>query len=240
MIIDDFVMLGRTEPQQTRNSGVTVCSAGYSPTLGQFIRVYPIAIHHHVPRWSVCRIEVERTSDARSESWSLRNGSIELLRTLSEREQQQLKTELFAQRSASIRELNQQRRSLGVLAPTQLHGAWRSREQAARDYVQLEMDIDTRTQQLYHPDETPTLHILNEDHSRNTLQLRDWGCVEFMRKYVQTGRHRKDELWDALHIHKPQLVFVGNMRHHPTSWLAISIFSHALETQRRTTQTSFI
>ncbi len=41
MIIDDFVMLGRTEPQQTRNSGVTVCSAGYSPSLGQFIRVYP-------------------------------------------------------------------------------------------------------------------------------------------------------------------------------------------------------
>jgi len=41
--IDDLIMLGRGAPDTMRDGRVTICAAGWSPTLG-FVRIYPTSI----------------------------------------------------------------------------------------------------------------------------------------------------------------------------------------------------
>jgi hypothetical protein len=70
MIIEDFIMLGRTEPTQSKKHGIVVCSAGYSRELQQFVRIYPLPMRANPIRaWSQCTIPLRRpTDDNRKES----------------------------------------------------------------------------------------------------------------------------------------------------------------------------
>ncbi len=66
MILDDFVMLGKTVPEPNSDGRVFVCSAGVSPTLRQLVRVYPLARGGAPARWSVNAVKLERNpKDAR-------------------------------------------------------------------------------------------------------------------------------------------------------------------------------
>lgn len=227
IILDDFIMLGRTEPQKTKNNGITVCSAGYSETLRSLIRVYPIDIEVSIPKFSVCRVKLVRNSDARAESFKLADEKENMIVTgkLSKKEQENLKQALFKKKSPSIKDLNQRRASLGILVPKQISGHWKSKQVLQQEKFQLEMDIGAKDKPLFNMPDVPLLKIVNEDEGINNLQLRDWGCSEFIRRYVVTGRYSKDELWDALHFDKPQMLLVGNMRHFPNNWLVISTFT---------------
>ncbi len=42
MTVEDFVVLGRTVPEDSQKYGKKVCMAGYSPSLSQLLRVYPL------------------------------------------------------------------------------------------------------------------------------------------------------------------------------------------------------
>lgn len=72
MILEDFVMLGKTAPETDRQGRVTVCSAGWSPELRQLVRVYPLAKDNCPPDFSVSRVRLERNhKDSRGESWKI-------------------------------------------------------------------------------------------------------------------------------------------------------------------------
>lgn len=240
IIVDDFIMLGRTEPQQTKNSGITVCSAGYSETLRSLVRIYPIDIGVSIPKFSVCQAKLVRNSDIRNESFRLADEPNNLLVTgrLTKKEQDSLKEKLFKSKSESIGALNNCRASLGILVPSRISGYWKSKAALSKENFQLEMDIAPKDKPLFNMPEVPLLKVTNEDGSVNNLQLRDWGCSEFIRRYVLPGRYAKDEIWNALHFDKPQMLLVGNMRHFPTSWLAISTFTLTGVSQQKTLQTT--
>lgn len=215
IVVDDFIMLGRTFPQDTKNSGVTVCSAGYSETMRSFIRIYPIPITQKVPKYSVCTVELCRGSDVRRESFKLwdENKSLKVIRKLSKKEQAQLLDRLFSIRSKSINHLNQCRASLGVITPSLINGNWKGK-------------VTKNDKPLFDMPEVPLLQIKNEDNSPNNLQLREWGACEFIRKFILTGKYEKDELWDALNFDKPQMLLVGNMQNHRNAWLTIATFPY--------------
>ncbi len=42
--VEDFVVLGRTVPEDSKRYGKKICMAGYSPDLNQFLRVYPLML----------------------------------------------------------------------------------------------------------------------------------------------------------------------------------------------------
>lgn len=72
MILEDFVMLGKTAPETDRQGRVTVCSAGWSPELRQLVRIYPLAVENCPPDFSVSQIRLERNAkDTRMESWKI-------------------------------------------------------------------------------------------------------------------------------------------------------------------------
>ena len=72
MILEDFVMLGKTTPETDRQGRVTVCSAGWSPELKQLVRVYPLSTKKAPPDFSVSQVRLERNSrDTRPESWKI-------------------------------------------------------------------------------------------------------------------------------------------------------------------------
>lgn len=237
MQIDDFIMLGRTEPQQTKNHGVTVCSAGYSQTLNQLIRIYPIPMSVNIPRFSLCCVNLERGQDSRQESFKLCSGdSIKVERKLSKIEMQGLKKKLYQMRSPSINSLNKDRKSLGIISPLTISGDWKSKKQLKNLGVQLEIDIANNGNPLFNMPDVPLLKIVNEDGSLNNLQLRDWGCSEFIRKFVVSQKYKKDDLWDALHFDQSQIVLVGNMRFFPSRWLAIATIVYPFAAQSLYTQ----
>jgi hypothetical protein len=52
------------------------------------------------------------------------------------------------------------------------------------------------------------------------LQLREWGCYEWIRKQ----RDNAAQLWQNLHMDEPQAVVVGNMANHRNVWLVIKTY----------------
>ena len=125
MILEDFVMLGKTAPETDRHGRVTVCSAGWSPELRQLVRVYPLAVDKAPPDFSVSRVRLERNSkDTRHESWAIAgdrglevhgniNTRFEVSKILNDRASV-LKS---LPRVSSISEANSKRLSLAVVEP---------------------------------------------------------------------------------------------------------------------------
>ena len=73
MRIDDLIILGRTVPEQSKKYGIKVCSAGYSPEMRSFIRIYPLSVHGKPESREMITVDVERSKyDSRNESWALK------------------------------------------------------------------------------------------------------------------------------------------------------------------------
>ena len=125
MILEDFVMLGKTAPETDRQGRVTVCSAGWSPELRQLIRIYPLAEKNCPPDFSVSRVRLERNhKDSLGESWKIAgdrsvdvheriNSRFDVLGILNNRKG--VLDDIPA--VSSIKEANSRRLSLAVIQP---------------------------------------------------------------------------------------------------------------------------
>lgn len=218
LIVDDFIMLGRTFPQQTKNNGITVCACGYSPEMRQFLRIYPLKLTDKIPKWSICRLELERPkSESRVESWKVlqwenkgkakKDKEFSLLEKL---------------RKPSIKILNELKLSLGVLAPKEIHCQLKPYDKADESHKQLaeQLNLFSSGKPIYIPKYIPYLHIVNEDGSRNNLQLREWGASEYLRKGYDPNK-----LFSAYNLDAKDykhLLIVGNMKNFPNNWLVIA------------------
>jgi hypothetical protein len=125
MILEDFVMLGKTAPETDRQGRVTVCSAGWSPELRQLVRIYPLAVENAPPDFSVSQVRLERNhKDSRHESWKIAgdrsadvhsgiNARFDVKRILNDRSSLAEQIPIVG----SIREANEKRLSLAVIQP---------------------------------------------------------------------------------------------------------------------------
>jgi len=236
MIVDDFVMLGKTVPEEHTSDGrVFVCTAGYSPELKMPMRIYPMAWSGCPSRWSISRIPLERNPvDSRSESWKIKgdrspaahariNQLIEL--QYQKTHPQQQREILTAMAVSSLRQANEERRSLCVLFPEDVPSLrFESPEHAAMaptpDMFGFARTDQTVAARFNHH---PRLQFSDNDGDHD-LMLRDWGCYEFMRKTPDRMR----ELDEALNLSTAPPLLCGNFNRYRNSWLIISVFSGAI------------
>lgn len=224
-------MLGRTKPTQSKKYGRTVCSAGYSKELRQFVRVYPLPQYSRLKRWSICNIPLMRSKhDSRIESWRLNNE-----RTQSEQDvdiigtaDRMIEFDYLESMETSISELNESRLSLGIVRPESFEPHYMDMKPTQERQMNLDIGealVDNR----YRP------KIQFSCNGEHDLQVLDWGCHEFIRNRINTGKNGAEELWSALNLHDDgyeHLFFVGNQLHHRNSWLIISVVSRKTVMQK--------
>ena len=213
MILEDFVMLGKTTPEMDRQGRMTVCSAGWSPELKQLIRIYPLAVENAPPDFSVSRVKLERNhKDTRKESWKIAgdrssevhhniNARFEIMRLLNDWESlvDQIPT------VNSIREANLKRMSLAVVQPEQKPVFYLERNKASKKVRGSKSFKYTPRLKFALDGSTHKIKYLNQEvykHITPTSKTDFWKIA---------GRFKKN----------PKLL-VGNMFAYRNNWLAIA------------------
>lgn len=233
MRCDDFICLGRTVPEESRKYGVRVCCAGYSDELKSLLRVYPLPVRNILRARHEYRLDLRRNDqDSRSESWRLLEGGAVKATGLSAGIAE-ITQSLRRLAVPSIRYLNQERMSLGVLVLENMQGEFRQRSSmrcATSEqkllFDELEQDAAASFVGAQQMDLMPYLTFADAD-GMHTLQIREWGCYEWLRKF----RSDAAQLWENLRLEQPQLAVVGNMANHKNVWLIIKTFPLSRERQ---------
>lgn len=236
MVVDDFVMLGKTVPEANSDGREFVCTAGYSFELRRPIRIYPMARAHCPARWSVCGVPLERNpKDNRDESWKIRGDRSpaghwrinDIIRVMDKKlpAEEQRKV-IQALKVDSLREANDRRLSLCIILPSRIPDLTFERGEKAEmaptpdlfDYLPA---VPVRERFPWHP----RLQFY-DDGGAHDLMLRDWGCYELMRKHPDDIS--VPYLEEALNLSTAPPLFCGNLNQHRNSWLVISVFSGAI------------
>lgn len=236
MTLDDFVMLGTTVPEPNSDGRVFVCSAGYSPTLRQLIRVYPLARYGAPTRWSISTVKLERNpKDSRAESYRLagdrRPGVHDHINRVFEVHDVASKTHradlLKRCVVGSIAEANDHRLSLAILHADAMSLEF-EHNPASPDSPQLAL-FDLPSSEPSGARRFPFIPRLRfrDEHGEHRLMLRDWGAYELMRKHnnltqMSDGERRK-YVGDALRLDPTCSLLVGNLNNQRTAWLVISV-----------------
>jgi hypothetical protein len=237
MRLDDFIMLGRTEPAESKKYGVAVCSAGYSRELRQFVRIYPLPFPNNIRKWSRCTIPLRRPrDDNRLESWRIdvpSDSAEEAMRAVEVhgRMEKDAEFDWLKQNAAkSIAELNARRASLGIIDPKSLSWRFDRREDVDPAEQGVLFDRIVHDGPTFRSDLIARLQFLDAD-GWHTLTLKEWGCTEWLRK----SREQAHCLWDNLKFTDndyEHLLFVGNQNNQRTSWLVISTISRVKKRTR--------
>ncbi len=230
MIIEDLVILGRSSPDRMRDGRVSTCTAGYSEVHG-FIRLYPTRLNSPLKVWNVVRVSVETNPrDFRAESWKIEGSKsdwehldekIEVVGRVEGLDRMELVTSLI---SGCVSDLNDERRSLGIVEPS-----WK------------ECYFDER--ETYDPTTQLTLWGKTAISNKNGYhfqprirykcskckairyhdqQLLEWGVYEWFRK----NPGKESQVWENLFWkEKQQRIFflVGNLAFRPSSFVIISV-----------------
>lgn len=233
MILDDFVFLGTTVPEESSDGRVMVCSAGYSNERRSLVRVYPLPRSAGVHRWEKYRLPLETNPhDSRVESYKIRHP----YRTTALDRVTEAFTKVGTVRSdtrlaavdrysaPSIAWLNANRRSLGILAPTDLDYSFEYDQQADDAVLKLFDEPAQKVGRRAFP-KRPRLQFLDED-GHHDLSLNEWGVYEWIRKNPDLPTQVFDNLRFGDSDRDVRLL-VGNYAHHRSSWCVIAYLSFA-------------
>lgn len=230
IVVEDFVMLGNTVPQLDGQGRTTVCCAGYSRGLNQFLRIYPAAAVDLPPRWSLSRIALVRNAnDTREESWKIdadRRPEVhnKINQAFEVKDSRVDATELdkrFRTRtSTAISELNTARRSLGLInvAGGTATIDWGNRQAEVSDDQQEFPFMPTGPKGDQYTGAVPYLSFAaGGSHHRLQLRARDVGV--YMKKYGD-----RDKLYSSLHLDKDRTLLIGNLSGNRRNvWLVIAV-----------------
>jgi hypothetical protein len=233
MRIDDFICLGRTVPEESKKYGAKVCMAGVSVELGSLMRVYPLPVQNPIKSRHECTLELQRNlQDNRRESWKLKNrgDSIVLVSEKPAVATEGIRPLLERFQAASIRELNQKRLSLGVLELKECRGYFRERAAVPHPDQGMLFEVADECFGANAIDLAPYIEFWDEEGHHHELQIREWGCYEWIRK----ERERASQLWANLGFLTGKRVWavVGNQANRRTSWLIIKTFLVSSTSQR--------
>jgi hypothetical protein len=226
--VDDFVCLGRSVPEASKRYGLKVCMAGYSEEMRGFLRVYPLPVGNPVRQRDVFRLEMERPAqDSRHESWRLQRERPDggFAERLGSRPPAAVARWLAGKVTPSVSALNAARLSLGVVRPLEYRPFFRRGEEPVDP---AQRSLFEGVADTFGPEAArlaPCLRFRDEG-GWHELQLREWGCFEWLRK--EPGR--VTQLWDNLGFGRPDvehLLLVGNMCNHRNAWLVISTYRQA-------------
>jgi len=229
-VIDNLVILGRAGPEPISDGRKTVCLGGYSPTEG-FIRLYPTQRQMtQCRRWNVVSVPVVSVPehDNRDESykiagskedWEHLHRKIEKVDRLEQEQRVELVYEL-AQDCPAI--LNDNRDSLGVVAPAEIKDFWL--EATDSDTVQAELGGGKRQGKSDYPYK---LYLKYRCEGCEQKTPHEQHCIEWgIYKYWDSNEDYEG-VFDALRLTDDDYkhyFFIGNLNHHRTAYIIISIF----------------
>jgi hypothetical protein len=233
MILDQFVMLGKTVPESNSDGRQFVCTAGYDLELRAPIRIYPMARWNSPARWSVSQVPLERNDkDSRAESWKIRGdrspGAHDRINDVIRPRQRA--TSIAVQRDIvealtvpSLAEANRRRLSLCVILPDDLpridlEAGEVAEMQPTPDMFGAAVHLPVAARFRWHP----RLRFKDSTGLPHDLMLRDWGCYELMRK---NGDAAAMQLGEALNLSTAPPLLCGNLNRFRNAWLVISVFS---------------
>jgi hypothetical protein len=227
MRCDDFICLGRTVPEESKKYGTKICMAGFSPELSALMRVYPLPIVNPIKARHECILELERNHcDTRRESWKLKDRGAGIL-SVSHKpviEVQPLTTLLKSCHAESITELNERRLSLGMIELMEPRGFFRQRDNVTHPDQGMLFEIADEVFGAGAIDIASYIEFWDRDGKRHELQIREWGCYEWIRK----NRENAAQLWNNLRLGVGRtLAIIGNQANRRTSWLIVKTFSIA-------------
>ena len=234
MILEDFVMLGKTVPEPNKTDGrVFVCSAGVSAEYRKLIRIYPLAQRAAPRRWGVYRVPLERNPrDNRDESFQVagdrRPGAHERINTQFET----VKAEFPARDRAgllsryvvgSIQEANAKRLSLAIIQPDVMEVAFEANPASAAAPQLVLFDSGEESDSGARRFAWMPRIKFHDECGWHYLMLRDWGAFELQRKRGEA--YFRQHLESALPLKPTSSLLVGNMNNRRTTWLVISVLN---------------
>lgn len=239
--VRDFVVLGRTVPEDSKKYGQRVCMAGYSPSCNQFLRVYPLMVpvgpnvgtnpfkarHTYV-------LDLQRNpSDSRQESWRVvdeLNPTATPADAAKEVKKLAILDWLESKKVSSIDALNNCKLSLGVVfvPGSQWVGETVERDVATPPEYHRSLFDDLQDQASAEPDVgkvrfAPYIRF-HDAVSEHRLQVREWGAFQL---YAQDKYANQPEaLWSAAGYRtgKDMWFVIGNMMNHRRNWMVIKTF----------------
>lgn len=237
VILERFVMLGKTVPEASSDGREMVCSAGYDLELKRLVRIYPLGRYKAPTRWSISSVQLQRNpKDSREESWQLATD----LRTLDhDRANQAFLTDsqtipadkryqmLSKHFVGSVDEANERRMSLALIQPKHLPTFdldWKEGHPDAPQMALFDHGESTRPRGTERFPFVPRLTFQDEA-GNHRLQLRDWGVYEGYRKFGTNGQRLTQQLADALHINESSCLLIGNLCNQRNAWLVISVLN---------------
>lgn len=230
MILEDFVFLGTTVPEQMKDGRVVRCSAGYSNERRSLVRVYPISPFAGVHRWDQYRINLEpNPKDSRAESYKLKGDRSDpdaLTRRLVEEgktgcvQRPDWLASIDRYRVPSIAYMNDRRMSLGIIKPD-LHDHSFEYDEAADEAVMAFPGMEAERPEWGRRSfpRRPRIQFSDED-GRHDLSLNEHGVYEWIRK-----GNAPERVFDNLHFAATDYdvrLLVGNLANQRTAWVVIA------------------
>lgn len=243
IVLDDFVMLGKTVPEEDSRGRTTVCSAGFSQQLNALMRLYPLARFDAPSRWSVSVVHLERNpKDNRPESWKLYGdrtaGAHDAINRAAFTGAGQFATtgraELLAPfvvgslaEANEIRDRHGRHISLAILQPLAMAVEFEHNPESpdSPELKLFDLPADEPSGAKRFP-YIPRLRLQDEK-AESAPMLRDWGVYERMRKAdgfeTWTDGERRRDITAALHLDSSCSLLIGNFNRFRNRWLVISV-----------------
>lgn len=237
MILERFVMLGKTVPEVSSDGREMVCSAGYDLELRRLIRIYPLGRYKAPKRWSITRVQLERNpKDSRDESWKIATDlrivdhdrtNVAFTPACSDLADDKRYDVLRKQFVPSIDEANKRRLSLALIEPQSLPVFDLDWKENHPEAPQLSLIDDDNERDLRGSARFPFVPRLSfeDGKGKHRLQLRCWGLYELSRRCGKTGDALRDYMTGALHIDESSCLLVGNLSNQRNAWIVISVLN---------------
>ncbi len=239
MHVDDFVVLGRTVPEESKKYGKRVCMAGYSAENNQFLRVYPLRVPvgenadaNGISARHSYALDLRRNPlDSRTESWRVADEQKPTTTPWDRAPEVSKKSVvdwLSKHAVRSIQLLNECRLSIGVLVVKA--NDWkgvvvpRAQPNQADEIHSLFDDLETQTDIDFNRVQfAPYIHFRDSD-GEHRIQVREWGAYLLLSN-PEYSNH-PEVLWGApgYRSGRDLVLVVGNMGNHRTNWLIIKTF----------------
>ncbi|MHA1227444.1 MAG: hypothetical protein ACTSPV_11930 [Candidatus Hodarchaeales archaeon] len=239
MWLEDYLVLGKAAPDNSKHYGHSICSAGYSIKRSKFFRIYPcsIAMGKKLKRWNIVKIPIERSkNDYRVESWCLssREDRKEVIKNLTvvrefSRDRKVRRNFIHSLKSNCPSVFDGKINSLGIIKVKQIKKCFFKPRNRYSPNVQMKLTggfVKTKKNYPYIP--YVTFKCENCDiKGFHETQILEWGAYRFMDR-VKHDPVRINELWEKYRLNLDErdvYFFMGNNFLHLKSFMVISILS---------------
>jgi hypothetical protein len=239
--LEDFVVLGRTVPEDSKKYGQKICMAGYSPGCDQLLRVYPLMLpigpnsdaNGFVARHQY-QLDLRRNpDDTRMESWRVNDEQHPTTTpwdAAPEISKERIIAWLEKKAVRSLSVLNECKLSLGVMLLKR--GTWqgliipKQSTAAPQHHATLFDDLEDQTvdaPQIARVEHAPYIQFQDGDTTR-CLQVREWGAYLLLSNPKYTSQ--PEALWKAHGYRQDHDLWVifGNMARYRKNWMIIKTF----------------